>query len=101
MSKFYDTDPDDPDAPRELTEYASPHHGTIKPGDRVAYENPAWRRGDGTYRTGGMDGPLVITEIISSGDFVTAVLNDGEYECNADNLRTLSPDEIAREGASG
>lgn len=97
MSRFYRTDPDDPTAPVELREHTGRWHGVIRPGDLVAYENPATRREDGTYRAHGMDGPLAVTEIIDFGDdpdepghrFVQAVLNDGEYECNADNLRAL------------
>lgn len=80
MSDYYDTD--DADAPRELTEY----HG-LRVGMRVRYENPAWRQPDGTYRTGGMDGPLIVSALYAFGERdVQAVLNDGEIECNADNL---------------
>jgi len=85
MSRFYDTSA--PDAPKELKEYAGQYHGTIRVGDHVVYENPALLR-DGVYFTGGMDPPLVVTEIIDFGDFTAAVLNDGEWECQADNLRT-------------
>lgn len=90
MSRFYTQDPDDPDSPAVLEEYAGPHHGVIRPGDRVVYENPALRRPDGTYATGGMDGPLTVTEIIDLGEgLVQAVLNDGEWEVSAANLRAL------------
>jgi hypothetical protein len=81
MSRFYETDPTDPDAPRELPEYRG-----LRPGMSVRYENPAWRQPDGMFKTGGMDGPLMISEIIDFADCVTAILNDGEWEVNADNL---------------
>lgn len=91
MSRFYDTS--HPDGPHELAEYTGPHHGVIRVGDRVVYENPAWRRADGSYATGGMDGTCTVTEIITFDEaepvFVQAILNDGEFECSADNLRAL------------
>lgn len=83
-SNYYITDPGDPDAPVRLTEYNGLHDGAS-----VAYENPAWRQPDGTYYTGGMDPPLVVTEILQVGPHVTAILNDGEWETNADNLRAV------------
>ena len=84
MSRFYETDPDDPDAPVELDEYNG-----LRPGMRVLYQNPAWRMPDGTFKTGGMDPPLVIDEILrfpTEIPLVQAVVNGGEWECNADNL---------------
>lgn len=90
-SRFYDIDPSDPESPVLLPEYHGEHHGMIRPGDRVAYENPAWRQPDGTYKTGGMDGPLTITEIVDLGGDIPpqAILNDGEYEVSADSLRRI------------
>jgi len=87
-SRFYRTDPGDPDAPVVLEEYAG-DHGVIRPGDQVVYENPAWRQADGSYWTGGMDPPLEVTEIIDfgGGHPPQAILNNGEYEVSAANLR--------------
>ena len=88
MSQFYETDPDDPEAPTLLDEYNG-----LKPGDHVLYQVEEWRQPDGTYKTGGMDPPLVITELVHLGDeFVTAIINNGEWEVNADNL-TLEKSE--------
>jgi hypothetical protein len=83
------TDPDDPEAPVVIDEYNG-----LRPGAHVVYQNPAWRQPDGSYKTGGMDPPLVITELVRmpgleerhGHDMVQAVLNDGEWEVNADNL---------------
>jgi hypothetical protein len=82
-SRFYDTR--SPDAPRVLAEYRGPHHGLIRPGFQVVYENPAWRQPDGSYETGGLDGPFTVTELIP----VQAILDEGAYEVSADNLRWL------------
>jgi hypothetical protein len=99
VSRFYDTDPADPDGPRELTEYRGPHYGLIRPGFRVAYENPAWRQPDGSYRTGGLDGPLTVTELIDlgGGTPVLAVLDVGMYDVSASNLRWLDACDRCRE----
>ena len=88
-SKFYNTDPDDIDAPRVLAEWRG-----LRPGSRVVYENPAWRQADGTYKTGGMDGTYTVTELVAlDGEGwiadVLAVLDDGAYEVNAANLRAV------------
>jgi len=82
VSQYYDTESEDEDRPVLLQEYRG-----LKPGDRVVYQNPSWLQPDGTYKTAGMDPPLVITELVSLGaDFVTAIINEGEWEVNADNL---------------
>jgi hypothetical protein len=88
MSKFWTTDPTDPEAPVVLAEYNG-----LRPGMHVRYQNPAWQQPDGSYRTGGMDPPLVISELVrfseyteDGGGYVTAVINDGEWEVSADNL---------------
>ena len=80
MGRFYVSDPKDPDAPVLLSEY----HG-IRPGDRVTATSitPA-------------AGPLVVDEIYEfrdngHGGWVTAILNDGQWETSADNLRRISP----------
>jgi hypothetical protein len=91
-SKFYVTDPHDPESPHVLDEYAGPHHGVIRPGDQVTYDNPAMP-GLGSPAPDGI--PLVVAELIDFGGFggghlVQAVLNDGAYECGADNLRQVS-----------
>lgn len=73
-SRFYDTNPDDPDAPTPLAEYRG-----LRPGDSVRY---APRDSPHT-----LDEPLVITELNLFGLLgVQAILNDGEYEVSADNL---------------
>ena len=87
------TDPDDPEAPVRLDEYNG-----MRPGDFVAYENPAFRQEDGTFKTGGMDETLVIGALYhfppittESGEpYVEAILNEGEWAVNADNLRKLA-----------
>lgn len=78
MSDFYDDELGDG--------YLLDMYNGLKPGDRVLYQNPVWRQPDGSYKTGGMDPPLVITEIVSLGGLVTAIINEGEWEVNADNL---------------
>lgn len=85
MSRYYDEDPSDPDAP-----YAVEEFNGLRPGMHVVYRNPAWQQPDGTYRTGGMDPPLVIDELVlfpmHDGPWVEAILNDGEWQCSALNL---------------
>ena len=86
MSQFYNIDLDDPESPQLLEEYKN-----LRPGDHVVYQYPPWRQPDGTYKTGGMDPPLVITEILywpthETMPQVQAILNEGEWEVNADNL---------------
>jgi hypothetical protein len=98
-SRFYRADPADPDAPLVLTAYLGPYHGLIRPGDRVVYENPYWRQADGSYKTGGMDGPLVITELVDvfrNGISPQAILNDGEWEVSASNLRAITDEPEGR-----
>jgi len=91
LSRYYATDAGDPDAPRVLRGFTGAK-GTIKPGDHVVYENEAWRQQDGTYRTGGMDPPLVVAELVDlGGGPVQAILNDGEWEVSAANLRKVEP----------
>jgi len=82
MGRFYNTDPDDPDAPVQLDEY----HG-YKPADRVTYYNP--ESPDSPLD----DGPLVVDEIYRFDDgpppwttWVVAILNGGKWEVNADHL---------------
>lgn len=79
MSKFYRTDPNDPDAPVVLDEYRG-----LRPGSPVEYVNPA-------SAIEPLPQPLVITQLVlfPSPDYVSAILNDGEYEVNADNLVAL------------
>ena len=85
-SKFYDNDQADPDAPRLLAEYFGAwHQGAIRPGDTVVYDCP-----QAPYRgSPAPEGvPLVIAELLTFGAGpVQAVLNDGEFEMSADNLR--------------
>ena len=88
-SKFYITNRADPEAPAVLAECEGADGGTIRPGDRVVYENPAMRTADGTYYTAGMVQPLIVTEIIDfgGGSPVQVVLNDGKREVSGSNLR--------------
>lgn len=85
MSKFYDIDPSDPESPRELLTFTTARGDVLRPGDRVIYDNHG-------LRPGWLNKLLVITEIIDFStteysDHVDAVINDGEYQLNADNLR--------------
>ena len=85
-SRFYENDQADPGAPRLLAEYFGAYHqGALRPGDQVTYFCPV-----APYRgSPAPEGvPLVIAELIDFGAGpVQAVLNDGDYECSADNLR--------------
>jgi hypothetical protein len=83
-SWYYDTT--GPDAPAVLAE-----HDGLKPGDTVAYENPSLKEPDGTYWTGGMSSTLYVSELIDFGRGapVQAILNDGEWEVSAVNLRKI------------
>jgi hypothetical protein len=83
VSRFYRTDPDDPDAPVPLERF-SHLHGVIRCGDPVEYVNPD---------APPLPGPLVLTELLAFGPDVLAILNDGEYETSADNLRALPTGE--------
>ena len=82
---YYILDPDDPEAPVKLDEYSG-----LRPGMQVIYINNANPKLT-------LPGPLVLTALYrfpglemrhyENGDsHVQAVLNDGEYEVNADNL---------------
>jgi hypothetical protein len=77
-SRFYITDDDgDPDAPRQLYEYNG-----LCPGMLVRYANPHMPGAD-------LPEPLVLTALFlmqTSEPGVQAILNDGEWEVNADNL---------------
>jgi len=88
MSRFYDTT--QPGGPREVTWYAA-RLGFLRPGDHVTYENP--------HGPAGVEGEHVITELIDLGsdddlgpaNLVTAILDDGVWEVQADNLRRVEP----------
>jgi hypothetical protein len=73
-----------------LAEHNGPH-GMIRPGDTVAYDNPAapWLGSPASDGT-----PLVVAEIIDfgGGHPPQAILNDGAYECSAGNLRPAGAD---------
>ena len=75
MKRWYDTDPNDPIAPIRLEEYNG-----LKDGMSVRYHNP--------ISSIGLEGPLTVSAIHRMGvdGPVQAILNDGEYEVNADNL---------------
>lgn len=52
-------------------------YNNLRPGMTVEYVGPM-----------PLDGPLTLTELVRLDyDMVTAILNDGELECDADNLR--------------
>ncbi|MBO0838920.1 MAG: hypothetical protein J2P28_25870 [Actinobacteria bacterium] len=77
-SRFYETDPDDPEAPIVLTEYMG-----LKPGDRVTYigHAPPWRA---NHR------PVIAELVAWRGTYphgTLAILDEGEWEVDADNLR--------------
>jgi hypothetical protein len=79
-SRFYRTDPLDPDAPVVQAFHYGPH-GRIRPGDRVEYTGPLPLVQQARE--------LIVAELIAFGDLVSAILNDGEYEVSADNLRVI------------
>lgn len=86
MGDFYRTDPDDPDAPIRIDE-----HQGMRVGDLVAYTNPALAFG--------LTEPMKLTalyqfrdcrrSVVPSGVLTQAILNEGEFEVNADNLHTV------------
>jgi len=85
-SRFYETNPNDPDAPVLIEE-----HDGMCIGDVVRYIGPVPL----------MVHPLVVTEFIRwpGDELVSAILNDGEFEVNADNLalQTWSEDRVNEE----
>lgn len=99
-SKFVNTDPGDPEAPRVLTEYVTnPRGHLITPGLVVTYVNDAMP-GLGNPTPEG--GPMEVAELILYPDaerpYVAAILDGGHYECSADNL---VPVEAVREEPGG
>lgn len=86
-SSFYETNPDDPEAPVVLSEYRG-----LVPGMPVRYT-----------ATPPLSGPLVIAELVrfpgamTCPSFVQAVLNGGEYEVNADNLASNVDEDTGEE----
>ena len=75
MSAFYDTNPADPMAPVPLTAYRD-----IWVGEMVYYTGPM-----------PLPGLHIVTELLrwpGQDEWVMAILNDGEYEVNADLLGT-------------
>lgn len=79
-SRFYATDPTNPDAPVVLAGYRG-----LRPGDRVTY----------TGSVPMTDEPVTVTELVRFGqsDYVSAVLADGEWEVCADNLKRVPGDD--------
>jgi hypothetical protein len=79
--RFYRADPKDPDAPVLLD-----HYKDLRPGMAVVYANPK-------LPLTSFGEPITITELWSfkltgrRGRSVTAILNDGEWEVTADNLK--------------
>jgi len=78
----YRADPDDPDAPIPCSRYSA-GYGVIEPGSRVEYVNPELPPG------AQLGGPHTVTEMWIFGAETLAVLDGGEWECSADNLRLL------------
>jgi len=73
---YYNTDPNDPEAPVLLERYNG-----LSPGDAVEYVNDRWPGG-------AISGPLVLTALYDWPEHgVSAILNDGEWEVDAVNLR--------------
>jgi hypothetical protein len=70
MSRYYDVDPRDPEAPQVLDVWNG-----MRPGDSVRYIGDI-----------PLEGPLVVDEIVSFGSYVNIILNEGEYEVDAVNL---------------
>ena len=78
---YYEHPPDDPDAPVHLAEWEG-----LRPGSAVSYVGPM-----------PMPGPLVVTALhrfpevtmacTRDAGYVLAILNEGEYEVDAANLR--------------
>lgn len=78
-SRFYTTDPADPDAPVLIDEYNG-----LKPGMTVEYAYDLL-----------LPGPFVITELLrwdhpGVAHAVQAILDDGAFEVDADNLRPVT-----------
>lgn len=79
-SRFYACDASDPDAPVLLGSYRG-----LRAGMAVEYVNP---------RAPSLPGSLIVTEIVRlAADHVTAILNDGQWEVNADNLVRLEGED--------
>jgi hypothetical protein len=97
-SRFYVTDPADPDAPVDV--FPGPH-GPVRAGDVVAYCNPVWReRGETEFRVAGVDlrdGLMVVEEIIDFGEHAPEAIlttSRGEsWQVAAANLAPCSPPE--------
>lgn len=72
---YYATDPTDPAAPVELTEWNG-----LTVGMAVDYVNP---------RAGGLPGPITLSALyqMGLGGPVVAILNEGEFEVMARNLK--------------
>lgn len=80
-SRFYTTDPLDEEAPVLLSEYTNEAGQVIRPGAEVYYDRL------------GLEGAHKVEELYlfptrrPAGEGVVAVLDNGRYECSADNLR--------------
>jgi hypothetical protein len=80
MTAYYETNPADPFAPVLLAEYNG-----IKAGDLVTYDNPQAPPLPGELRVSAFYqfGPIPPDD----PGWTSAILNDGEYEVDAANLR--------------
>jgi hypothetical protein len=88
-SKWVRTDPGDPEAPRELAEYTTPAGDVLRPGIQAAYYGPIPLPGEHWRR---------IEALIDYGiPPVQAILDGGEYEVSADNLRLPGETDEQRE----
>ena len=86
-SKYWFSDPNDPDAPVKLRDYRGMHQGSY-----VEY----------TGTMGGMRDIYIVDELVRFGQsgYVTAVLDYGKWEVNADNLRLVEkPHMVDRHNA--
>ena len=85
---FYRADPDDPGAPIQLARYSS-GRGELTPGCRVTYDPPG---------VGLPEPEHTVAELWAFGpeepgdeSWVTAILDGGTYEVNADHLTLIPP----------
>jgi hypothetical protein len=99
-SRFYVTDPADPDVPVVVDPFNGPH-GPVRAGDVVAYCNPAWReRGDTDFRIAGVDlrdGLMIVEEIVDLGagepQAILTTSRGESWQVSAANLAPCAPPE--------
>lgn len=81
-TEWYITDPDDPEAPVSV-ECVTVPNGLLTVGDTVLYHNPA---GPGLSGRHVLSALYFLPPLNDGAGYYSAILNDGEYECNAENL---------------